>query len=352
MFRVILNIILVMLALLLPVTCGNCSDLSGYTVIKNQLFSISMPKKLNRQYVKRIKKDRIEIFDKASKKSGFGGFAFGIKAYKNPSDHATLPGGKKLGELTDKKGNLYDIVLKHPTDVQYDYTKNTQVPEPFKTLYELGDSITIQGMKGAEYFQNQGTRGEDLYKEILKKHVAAINEKWDSIKLESEDMSYMYNVLNDDKGNVLDKVGYVYYDVNGDGIDELFIGEIAQGNWKGIIYDIYTMVDRKPEHVASGGARNRYFVCDDFFICREYSSSAQESGVVVYDLVENSTQLYPQVSFKYDDYANKTKPWFISYGNEFDEDKWENVSEETFEERKEIFERYNRFDFIPLSKKN
>ena len=51
----------------------------------------------------------------------------GIKAYKNPADHAMLPGGRKIGELVSKKlfgeSVLYDIVLKYPTDVQYDYTK-------------------------------------------------------------------------------------------------------------------------------------------------------------------------------------------------------------------------------------
>ncbi len=272
-----------------------------------------MPEKTKNTYKAEIKKDRICIYDKASKKAGFGGFAFGIKAYKNPADHAVLPGSKKLGELTDKKGELYDIVLKHPTDVQYDYTKSSTAPEAFKTLYDLGETITIQGVKGAKYFKAQGTKGEDLYKDILKKHITAIQEKWDSVKLEKENMSYMYNVIALQKsGNVLNKIGYAYYDANADGIDELFIGEITKGKWKGIVYDMYTMVNRKPEHVVSGGSRNRYFVCDGTFICNEYSSGAKENGYRIYALVENSTTLYPQVSFKYDGYTTPKKPWFIS----------------------------------------
>ena len=153
-------------------------------------------------------------------------------------------------------------------------------------------------------------------------------------------MSYMYNLT--------DKIGYIYYDINVDGIDELLIGEIADGDWKGVIYDIYTMVDRKPQHVISGGSRNRYYVCDNSFICNEYSSGANESGVRVFNLVENSTELFPQVSFKYDGYTNKNKPWFLSYGSNVEEDRWENVDEKTFKERKSVFEKYERFDFIPL----
>lgn len=314
-------------------------------VIKNRLFSIVLPEEFKGFYFKKVDNNTIEIFDKASKKAGFGGFAFGIRAYKNPADHAALPGSKKLGELIDTKGTLYDIVLKHPTDVQYDYTKSTQAPELFKKLYDIGDNVNIQGVKGAKYLKEHGTKGEDLYKEVLQKHITAIDEKWDSLKLEQENMSYMYNVLAPDNVNAL---GYTYYDLNADGIDELLIGEITNGSWKGIIYDIYTMVNRKPEHVVSAGARNRFFVCDDVFLCNEYSSGALESGVRVYILLENSTELFPQVSFKYDGYANKEKPWFISYGSVPNDDEWDNVDEDTFNERKKIFDKYIRFDYTRL----
>ena len=144
----------------------------------------------------------------------------------------------------------------------------------------------------------------------------------------------------------MNKIGYTYYDVNDDGIEELLIGEIAQGDWKGVIYDIYTMVNRKPVHVVSGGTRNRYYVCNDVFLCNEYSSGALESGWDVYILVENSTELFPQVSFKYDGYEDKNNPWFISYSTE---KKWEKVPEKLFKERKSTFEKYKRFDYSPLS---
>lgn len=163
-------------------------------------------------------------------------------------------------------------------------------------------------------------------------------------------MSYMYSVLATNNEDVLNKVGYTYYDVNGDGIEELLIGEITKGEWKGIVYDIYTMINRKPTHVTSGGNRNRYFVCNDSFICNEYSSGAQESGVRVYTLLENSTELFPQVSFKYDWYTNKNKPWFLSYSAPSENETWENVDEKTYKERKAVFKKYIRFEYTPLSK--
>ncbi|MCR5260967.1 MAG: hypothetical protein K6C94_03940 [Candidatus Gastranaerophilales bacterium] len=320
------------------------------SVIKNKLFAIDMPAELKKTYEIKKEKDRISVIHKASKKAGFGGFAFGIKAYKNPADHATLPGGKKIGELTDKKGVLYDMVLKYPTDVQYDYTKSPEAPKEYAVLYDLGEDINIHGVKGSVYYKNQGTKGADLYSDILKKHITAIKEKWDSSKLENENMSYMYNVIGQSDKKVLNKIGYIYYDLNADGIDELLIGEIASGAWKGVVYDIYTMVDRKPKHVVSGGSRDRYFACDGTFVCNEYSGGAGLSGVNVYSLEENSTELFPQVSFKYDSYTNPEKPYYLSYGSDSNQDKWKNVDEETYKERKKVFERYERFDFIPLSK--
>ncbi len=321
----------------------NIADRKGM-VIKNSLFSVTMPEEFKRTYNVKKESDKISIYHKESKKAGFGGFAFGIKAYESPVDHATLPGSRKIGELSDKNGILYDVVLKQPTDVQYDYIKTPQPPKSFKQLYDYGEDADIKGIKGSVYYKNQGMKGDDLYRRVLQKHLTAINEKWDSEKLEKENMSYMYNVISKTDKNPLKKIGYTYYDVNADGIEELFIGEISDGNWKGIIYDIYTMVNRNPKHVTSGGARNRYYVCDGTFICNEYSSGANESGVRVYNLVENSTKLFPQVNFKYDGYENSEKPWFISYSD----NKWENVTEQKYNERKKVFEKYERFDYIPF----
>ena len=156
------------------------------TIVKNKLFAVTIPGELKGFYEIKKEKDKISVFHKESKKAGFGGFAFGIKAYKNPSDHAEMPGGKKIGELKDKRGQLYDMVLKYPTDVQYDYTKNVKSPESYKQLYDLGAVVSIVGVKGSTYFKNQGMKGEDLYNNILKKHLTAINENWDSTKLEEE----------------------------------------------------------------------------------------------------------------------------------------------------------------------
>ena len=141
-------------------------DLKKDTTVKNKFFSITLPRELKGFYKAKIKKDSIALYDKASEKAGFGGFAFALKIYQNPSEHAMNPGGRKIGELTDKKGKLYDMVLIQPTDVQYDYTKDE--PYSYKTLYEFAEFVNPIGIKGSTYFKNQGMKGESLYKDVLK----------------------------------------------------------------------------------------------------------------------------------------------------------------------------------------
>ena len=314
--------------------------------ISNSFFSFYVPEKLTGLYEVKKTKFGIYMYDKPSKKAGFGGFAFGIQLFEKPSDHAMMPGSKKVGEFEDKKGVIYDVVLHHPTDVQYDYVN--QKSASYDVLYDYADVVVknIKPKNNCKYYYQRGAKGKGLYNNILEKHLTAIKEKWDSIRLEKEDMSYMYNVIALSGKSAAEKIGYTYFDINGDGIEELLIGEIADGDWKGIVYDLYTMVNRKPVHVISGGSRDRYYVCDGYFICNEYSGGAYESGMLVYILTENSTELFPQVGFKYDGYTNKENPWFISY--DFANDKWQEVDEDFYNQRKSTFDKYERFDYIPL----
>ena len=48
-----------------------------------------------------------------------------------------------------------------------------------------------------------------------------------------------------------------------------------------------------------------------------------------------------------DGYEDKDNPWFVNFGS--DDEEWESVNEEEFEDYKSRFD-YIRFDFTPLSK--
>ncbi len=314
----------------------------------NDLFEISMPEELEGQYVLESRKNGFLVYDKEAKDAGFGGFAFAVYAYAQPEEYA---GGMdmKVGEIVKDDKTLYDIVVEYPSDVQYDYEKYTDaMPETYEKLYKGADDIikTLKPFDG-EFVWGAGCEGADMYASVIEKYITAINEKWDSNKLESEEMSPEYEAIRvATGGDVLENVGYALYDTNNDGIDELLIGEIAEGELKGTAYDIYTMIDRKPAHVVSGSGRDRYYALENGLICNEYSGGADLTGWQTYDIEPNTTNLLPQMGLKMDGYENKETPWFVNYGVDIDD--WKNIDEAEFEDYKSR-QVYVRFDFAPLS---
>ena len=314
-------------------------------VISNRYFSLTVPKEVKNMY-KTEKMDKgIYICEKISTKSGEGGFAFALKIYREPKDYADMEKVRKIGELVDKKGTIYDMVLIRPTEIRYGEGKT--IEENYSRLYKLGDNIEINGVNGYKYFKNQGVKGENLYNEILKKYKTAMENNWSSPQFKDEGLGCIYPSLSKSTKKLLKKIGYTYYDINDDGIDELIIGEISEGKSKGIIYDIYTMVDRKPAHVVSCKEKEKFFVCDDNFIWNEYPPERSEKIAGVFILKNNSTEIFPKVMFIYDTKLNKKTPWFISYGRN---GNLESVSQQVFNERKDLFTEFKKFDYIPLNK--
>lgn len=315
--------------------------------ISNALFSIVLPDKVSGFYIVEKNNESIEIYDKVSKEAGFGGFAFSITAFKAPGDYASMPRVKKLGELTDKNGVIYDIVLIQPTDVQFDYENKND--KTYSALYNLAESAekSINGINGSTYYSGRGMKGEELYNDVLKKHFNAIKEKWTPEKLMSEKMSVLYGELAENNKNAADIIGYAFYDTNSDGIEELLIGKIGKNEGESPVYDIYTMVNRTPAHVVSSERNNGYFVCNESFICEEYFLRGGEDVMIVYYLEANSTELFPQIGFKYQERDGNSNSLYISYDPDLK--NWENSPAKTYKERRAAFEKYVKLNFIPLS---
>ena len=324
--------------------------------LSNEIFSIEVPSKFDGLYDTEIDEHTINIIDKESKDAGNPGWVFGIQTFENPSDYAGGP-VEKVGELKLNNGKSYDVVLSYPTESQFGFNAdgtNKEMPEKYKSLRDARQDIvkTVVGKAGEKISLGAGMKGEDLYKDVLNKYLTAIKEGWDASKLEEENMSTMYSLMAMGEGNALDTAGYAYRDINNDGIDELLIGEISDGEWQGIIYDIYTMVDRKPTHVVSGWDRNRYFYCDNGFIVNDYSNGAYDSGVAVYVLTNNSTELVFQFAYKNDETVDANNPWFISYSKHDDEMQWEATTEADYNEREEKYSKHIALSYKPFSTLN
>lgn len=316
----------------------NCQEIS------NKYFSFTMPSNTEGTYIVEKRNNAIYIIEKTSAESGEGGFAFGFNIFKNPKDYAKLEDYTKIGELTDKNGILYDVILERPVENRCGDEEKTI--ENFLRLYDSAKNIEIKGVNGSIYNKNQGMKGEDLYKEILGKYKQAIEEHWNYSRIKQENLESVSKVLVENKKASLKKIGYAYYDINSDGIDELFIGEISKSN--GTIYDMYTIVNRKPKNVFSQYNRQeKYYVCNDNLLCEEICNTKDKKMFAVHTLENNSTNRPLLVEYMYNKELNRENPWFRTYtaGNQY-----ERISKETYNQEISTFDDYKKFNYIPLSK--
>ncbi|SFC48921.1 hypothetical protein [Butyrivibrio sp. YAB3001] len=295
-------------------------------IISTDLITVTIPDELKGTTYANIVDDRIEIYDKAVVDSGFPGFVFSIGV---SPDCTVYAGGMyvKQGEIFASDGKIYNVGKGYASEIQWDYNE-PDMPESYKKIYDSSDSIiaNIQGVGQNMFSYKAGTKGEDLYFTVLDKYVTAINEGWDASKLEEEGMSPEIAVIVSNSDKPFENIGYAYVDINTDGIDDLFIGDISGGELDGAVYDIYTMVERVATHVVSGTARNRYYGYANYAILNEYSGGAAENGYIISTLTPNDTELFCQVAYKYDANENAESPWFTAYNDM----KWEAMTEDDF----------------------
>ncbi|SEL20673.1 hypothetical protein SAMN04487770_10758 [Butyrivibrio sp. ob235] len=319
------------------------SEVITDNVITADLFEVTIPDEFSGIFEAEVSEGRVDIYHKQTREEGFPGLIFSIWARETPSEYAGGPYMKK-GELFDKDGASYDVVKGEATEIQWDYNKD--MPEDFRKLYDAAEDIikNITATNGGTFSYGAGMKGKDLYAYTLSDFIDALNEGADANKL--EEMGYApdyYAIMQAEGEDGLSKIGFAYKDVNDDGIDELFIGDIESG----AIYDVFTMVDKEATHVVSGGARDRYYVYDNSFISNEYSGGAEESGVTLYALMNNDTDMVCQYGYKYDGYEDEEKPWFATY----DMEEWTPISEEEYDEAMKNYEDQKESDveLKPLS---
>ncbi|MCR4740538.1 MAG: hypothetical protein K5886_09825 [Lachnospiraceae bacterium] len=313
----------------------------------NDLFEIEIPESVADIIKVDVTEDRMDIFVREWFDKGFGGHILSVWAVSLPREYAGGP-YVKIGELTGDNGDQYDMVRGYATEIQWDY-ELPDIPEDIKTAEDAADDIlaSITGADGFTYEEGAGIMGEDLYKDVLSEYAQTLGNLTEDSMFENADISEeLYVAAMNAEDDPLEEIGYAYQDINSDGIDELFIGVFGEGEFKGVVYDIYTMVDREPAFVINGTARNRYFDYGDNFICNIWSAGAGESGFDIYNLEPNSTDMVLQYGYKYDSYDDEENPWMLTYDGE----GYQTVPEDEYETAyDEMDNSCVRFDYMPLS---
>lgn len=113
--------------------------------------------------------------------------------------------------------------------------------------------------------------------------------------------------------DTFERSGFYLVDLDGDGIEELLLGDNGDGTWRGTVYMIYTIKDGLLQKVCSGGERDTYTLCEGNYIMEELTGGAA-NGVTAYYTFEDS-ELKLKEAVVYDGYYDPNNPHFLCTEN-------------------------------------
>lgn len=180
---------------------------------------------------------------------------------------------------------------------------------------------------GVVQTQQAAVSGDDRlrYKGILDLYHAALTQRWDTLRLLDAGLNYMCHYYNG-----ATEIGYTFMDLDGDGINELLIGEMPVREGLGdMLFDVYTVSGGQVTLVASSEERDRYYLCQGKELANEGSASAFISSYSYYVLSGGRLRLEEAVI--YDETIDKYAPWFYSTVGWGDEGSYIPISERTAE---------------------
>lgn len=119
---------------------------------------------------------------------------------------------------------------------------------------------------------------EQSYAPILEKYAAAMTLGYDRSQLQDAGLNLLCAFHQD-----LSEIGYTYLDVDGDGREELLIGEYPAGQ----IFDLYTLVDGEPRLVFQSDERTIYTICTNGTVACSGSNSAFSHSDCYYTIDQN-----------------------------------------------------------------
>lgn len=150
----------------------------------------------------------------------------------------------------------------------------------------IEDTETIDNTETTEFLY------ENYYKEILDNYYIALSGKENMEQVSNLLINYLYTYVETEENNCLLDVGYYISDIDGNGIPELLIGNLSDDTFlKDMAFELYTLVDDKPELIFSGWERNRYYLYNNGKIANEGSSGAAYSDWYILEIAEDGKTL-------------------------------------------------------------
>ncbi len=102
--------------------------------------------------------------------------------------------------------------------------------------------------------------------------------------------------------------GYSFYDIDGDGVSELFVGNINEKN----AYEIYTVYENTPKMIANGGTRYDCYVGEsENVVIMTGANGATSHSCIFYHLTDGELK-----AFKH--YLDESGTWYVAEGEDCD----------------------------------
>ena len=116
----------------------------------------------------------------------------------------------------------------------------------------------------------------------------------------------------------LASIGYMLYDVDGNGIEELIIADMPEndgGPWDNRILLMYSLADDKPVLVIDGWARNRYYLLNDSTFYNEGSGGAAYTIFATYRMAADGISI-EVIDYYFSDYRDDSvEEYWLAEGN-------------------------------------
>ena len=147
------------------------------------------------------------------------------------------------------------------------------------------------------------------YKTMLDKYYLALSENWGPSALMENEMNYMMVMYSET--DALSDTGYYIGDLDGDGREELVIGNIGNSDFAAnMMYDFYFPTDDGLSQLFSCSERDRFYMCDNGQIYNECSYSSAHNETVFYKYNNNMLGFVEAVIF--DSAMDPEASWFYT----------------------------------------
>ncbi len=226
--------------------------------------------------------------------------------------------------------------------------------EPGETKYELVLDKSEDGYRFISNLWNpeddQDVAIKEIYDQIIKKYADAVSERQDAETLRANNLSEKCANIYDNagpSGNPMNVIGYYLTDIDGDGIDELFIGA-NNDKYTDMIYDAYSIHRGSWTRLFMSYDDTKYYLSKDGTVYCE-SSYDDSSSITHYEIYGSYKFTTPIDSVVHRGKGAEEKWLYSDNGYYYDDNAEVITKDEYYSYQKKARASYLKFRYVPLS---